>query len=63
VSTEVLVTGETAYHSYTYTWCVWPRAGGEEIVATGKGVHLLSSQPGGSWKIAREIWNASPQAR
>jgi ketosteroid isomerase-like protein len=60
VSTEVLLAGETAYHAYTYSWRTSPRVGSDPTVATGKGVHLLYCQPDGSWKIAREIWNASP---
>jgi ketosteroid isomerase-like protein len=59
-STEVLVSGDMAYHSFTYTWRVCPRSGGDAKVATGKGVHLLRCRTDGTWKIAREIWNASP---
>ena len=60
VSTETLIAGEMAFHSYTYTWRVCARAGGEPTIAAGKGVHLLRRQPDGSWRIAREIWNGNP---
>jgi len=60
VSTEVVESGDTAYHSFTYTWRLHPRAGGEPITASGKGVHLLRRGSDGAWRIAREIWNASP---
>ena len=59
-STETQVEGDMAFHSYTYTWRVSPRAGGEPTISSGKGVHLLRRQPGGLWKIAREMWNGSP---
>jgi len=60
VSTEVVEAGETAYHSFAYTWRVHPRSGGEPTTASGKGVHLLRRQADGTWRIAREIWNSSP---
>ncbi len=60
VSTEVLESGEAAYHSFAYTWRVQPRAGGEPTTASGKGVHLLRRGSDGTWRIAREIWNSSP---
>ena len=60
VSTETLIADEMAFHSYTYTWRVCARAGGEPTSAAGKGVHLLRRQPDGSWRIAREIWNGNP---
>ena len=60
VSTEVEVLGRVAYHAYSYTWRVTPRAGGDATVSSGKGIHILRQQPDGSWKIAREIWNSSP---
>ncbi len=60
VSTEMLIAGEMAFHSYTYTWRVCARAGGEPTIAAGKGVHLLRRQLDGSWRIAREIWNGNP---
>jgi ketosteroid isomerase-like protein len=59
-SMEVLEAGETAYHSFAYTWRVRPRDGGEAKTSSGKGVHLLRREADGSWRIAREIWNSSP---
>ncbi len=60
-STEVQLLGSAAYHSFTYSWRVSPRAGGGEAkVTTGKGVHLLQLQVDGTWKISREIWNSTP---
>jgi ketosteroid isomerase-like protein len=59
-STELEVVESLAYHTFTYTWLATPRAGGEGKVASGKGLHILRRQTDGSWKIAREIWNAVP---
>lgn len=52
--------GHLAYHAYSYSWRVTPRAGGEPIEARGKGLHILRREADGAWRIAREIWNASP---
>ncbi len=60
VTTEIQVAENLAYHAFTYTWRATPRAGGEGRVSSGKGVHLLRCEEDESWRIAREIWNASP---
>jgi ketosteroid isomerase-like protein len=59
-TTEVVAVEDLAYHAFTYTWRVTPRAGGEGKVSSGKGLHILRRQADGSWKIAREIWNDLP---
>jgi ketosteroid isomerase-like protein len=58
---ETEVAGDLAYHVYAYSWRVTPKAGGEPIVAHGKGMHILRRQTDGCWKLTREIWNASPR--
>jgi ketosteroid isomerase-like protein len=60
VTTELEVVENLAYHTYTYTWRLTPRAGGEGKVSSGKGLHILRRQPDGFWRIAREIWNDVP---
>ena len=57
-SHDVEVRGDLGYHTYAYTWRVTPRAGGNASTSGGKGLHILRRQSDGSWKIAREIWNA-----
>jgi ketosteroid isomerase-like protein len=57
---DVAVDGLHGYHSYEYEWRVTTRAGGEASVSCGKGLHVLRREADGSWKIVREIWNASP---
>jgi ketosteroid isomerase-like protein len=59
-TTEVVAVEDLAYHAFTYTWRITPRAGGESNVSSGKGLHILRRQADGSWKIAREIWNDVP---
>ncbi|KPJ95856.1 MAG: hypothetical protein AMS18_02110 [Gemmatimonas sp. SG8_17] len=57
---DVAVDGRLGFHTYEYEWRVTPRAGGAATVSRGKGLHVLRREADGSWKIVREIWNASP---
>jgi ketosteroid isomerase-like protein len=57
---ETVVAGDFAYHRYTYSWRVTPKAGGEPVVGHGKGLQILRREPDGQWKMARSIWNAIP---
>ncbi|HWZ43403.1 MAG TPA: DUF4440 domain-containing protein [Candidatus Saccharimonadales bacterium] len=60
VSIETVVAGDLAFHTYAYSWRVTRKAGGAPTLAHGKGIHIFRRVPGGSWKLAREMWNASP---
>ncbi|MGB7546571.1 MAG: nuclear transport factor 2 family protein [Terracidiphilus sp.] len=54
VSTETLIAGEMAFHSYTYTWRVCARAGGEPTIATGKGcISFIASRTDRGRSLAR----------
>lgn len=57
---DVVVDGRYGYHSYEYKWSVTPRVGGEAMLSQGKGLHVMRREVDGSWRILREIWNASP---
>ena len=57
---ETEVSGDLAYHTYSYAWKVTSKAGGEPILEHGKGLHLLRRDSRGTWLILREIWNSSP---
>jgi len=57
---EVVVVGDLAYHWYAFTWTVTPKVAGEPMPEQGKGIHILRFRPDGCWKLAREIWNATP---
>jgi ketosteroid isomerase-like protein len=60
VHEETTVAGDLAYHRYTYSWRVTPKAGGEPVVGHGKGLQILRREQDGQWKMARSIWNAIP---
>ena len=70
VSLEVVVAGDMAFHSYAYSWRVTRKAGkppasahsGAPTIAHGKGLHIFRREPGGPWKLAREMWNSSPSS-
>lgn len=57
---EIVAEGDLGYHVYTYDWRVTPRADGVAILGRGKGIHILRRDRTGTWKIVREIWNATP---
>jgi ketosteroid isomerase-like protein len=57
---ETEVSGDLAYHDYTYGWEVTPKAGGETTVGHGKGLQVFGRQADGSWMLVRSIWNATP---
>ncbi len=56
------IAGDLAYHEYSCSWRVTPKAGGPPSVAHFKGLHILRRLPGGSWKLSRNIWNVNPAA-
>jgi ketosteroid isomerase-like protein len=57
---DVMVDGRHGYHCYEYIWRVTARDVGETTINKGKGLHVMRREAYGSWKILREIWNASP---
>jgi ketosteroid isomerase-like protein len=59
---ETAVSGDLAYHIYSYRWRVTPKSPGEPTLVSGKGLHILRRGADGTWRIAREIWNANPPA-
>jgi ketosteroid isomerase-like protein len=54
---DVIVAGDVAIHRFAFSWTVTPKAGGESMNETGKGIHILRRQADGSWKIAQDVWN------
>lgn len=59
---EILVFGDWAFERHHETQVTSPRGGGEARQASFKGVWILRRDAGGSWKIARYVWNSSPTA-
>jgi ketosteroid isomerase-like protein len=60
---STVVDRHLATHDYSYGMKSTPKAGGDPIVSYGKGLLILRCGVDGSWKIIRNIWNASPQER
>lgn len=54
---EVQVVGDWAFERGTYWIALTPRAGGGLIQDNGKYITIYQRQPGGPWRIARDIWN------
>ncbi len=56
---DVTVAGDWAIERYVGTVMMTPKAGGETITETLKGIHIYRRQPDGSWRIAQDIWNSN----
>lgn len=57
---EIEVSGDLAFHRFSFSWRLEPKKGGQLEVSHGKGLHVLRRCEGGSWKIARKVWNSRP---
>ncbi len=57
---ETMIAGDLAFHEYLYAMKVTPKASGQATTGFGKGMQVLRREPGGSWRILRNIWNARP---
>ena len=55
---EVSVSGDWAVDRYTAVITATPKAGGNPIEETIKGVHIMKRQPDGTWRIAQDVWNS-----
>jgi uncharacterized protein (TIGR02246 family) len=57
---EVKLMGELAYEWGTSKGVFYMKNGGPDIFENSRLFRILRSQPDGSWKIARVIWNDVP---
>lgn len=57
---ESEVSGDLAFHRFSFSWRLEPKKGGRLEVSHGKGLHILRRCDDGSWKIARKVWNSRP---
>lgn len=57
---ETIIREDLACHAYTCRWTATSKCGGTPTSMAFKGMHVLRRQPGGSWKISRNIWNTDP---
>jgi len=55
---EIIVSGNWAIERYAGRMTVTPKAGGDPMTETIKGIHIYQRQSDGSWKIAQDIWNS-----
>ena len=60
VDGATVVSSDLAFHDYAYVWNVTPKSGARPILGRGKGIQVFSRQPGGAWKLLRNVWNANP---
>jgi len=61
-SSDVTVSGDLAVQRFTGTLTVTPKAGGDPMAETVKGIHVLRRQADGSWKITQDAWNTDAAA-
>ena len=55
---ETKIAGDWAFERGSYALTLTPRDGGEPIQESGKYLMILRRDSQGSWKLARDIWNA-----
>jgi uncharacterized protein (TIGR02246 family) len=56
---EVSTAGDWAYSRGSYRATLTPRTGGAAIPVDGTYMTILARQPGGTWKIHRDIFNSN----
>jgi uncharacterized protein (TIGR02246 family) len=61
-STQIHISGDTAFERVAYTASARPARGGSEIRDVGKGLHVFRRQPDGSWTLIMDIWNSDAPA-
>ncbi len=57
-SSDIVVAGDWAFEHFSGNWTLTPKARGESIAETFKGIHIYQRQADGSWKIAWDTWNS-----
>ena len=59
---QITVHGDMAVHRYSGQLTLTPKAGGESMTETIKGLHVFQRQADGTWKMTRDIWNSDVAA-
>jgi len=57
---ETWIRDDLACHEYTCRWTATRKSGGTPTAMAFKGMHVLRREPGGQWRIVRNIWNVDP---
>lgn len=60
---EVRIVGDWAFEWGDYTIALHPVAGGPSVKDRGKYLAVYQREIGGSWRLARDIWNSSEPPR
>ncbi|MCA9310086.1 MAG: DUF4440 domain-containing protein [Phycisphaerales bacterium] len=55
---EFVVSGRWAFEQYAYQSTDTPRAGGDVLRDTGKGLIVYRRDADGVWRVARDAWNS-----
>jgi ketosteroid isomerase-like protein len=58
-SEEIVILGDRAFSSGTFTRKMAPKTGGPESFFEGKFLTIFKRQPDGSWKIYRDCFNSN----
>jgi uncharacterized protein (TIGR02246 family) len=58
-SDDIQVSGDVAIERYSGSVTFTPKAGGEAMSETMKGIHIYRRQADGSWKISQDIWSSN----
>ncbi len=56
---DVVVSGDLAVERYSGVWTLTPKAGGDPVTETVKGLHVYRRQADGSWRMTHDVWNSS----
>jgi uncharacterized protein (TIGR02246 family) len=62
-SSQIHVSGDTAFERVEYAASSRPARGGSEVRDVGKGLHVYRREPNGAWKLAMDIWNSDTPAK
>ena len=57
-SDDIVIMGDVAIERYSGLFTVTPKAGGDAMAETIKGIHVYRRQADGSWKMTHDVWNS-----
>jgi uncharacterized protein (TIGR02246 family) len=58
-NSTVVVSGDLAVQYFIGHLSMTPKAGGQAMSETIKGMHVLRKQADGSWQITHDVWNSN----
>ncbi len=57
-SDDIVIMGDVAIERYSGLFTLTPKAGGDSMAETIKGIHVYQRQADGSWKMTHDVWNS-----